>query len=332
MRFAQLALRPISSAALGLAIASAASAQVPDTGAGADINANVGQAADAGLDANAGQNNTNPLDTSSTTDVDANLDTNQDTNRVRANANIQADGTQADADVNVNSDRTQSDLPLNGDTDPSGATRELDIDGTSQSDADLNDSRARSNTGVDARQNLNASRDAFGVTFDSSVTDRLVIQEALPNSAAARIGLQAGDRIIGFNGRTYADVNRFNADLAGFSSNSDIPIIYERNGRVYTRNIRLSGQNGYRNDRLYDGNQSHSAGRPMYGVSDSEFVDQSGAVNGEYSGQIVGGDNCCGGGNLAYPTANVYSHQDCYSHGRHHGRHHGRRGRHMRAW
>jgi len=129
--------------------------------------------------------------------------------------------------------------------------------------------------GSNATTNLNP----FGATFDSNSTDRLIIQNLQANSAASRLGLQAGDRIIELNGQTYTDVNQFDRDLAQLNANTDVPIIYERNGMRYTKSFRMSAQNpqqrynepaygnqDFRNQSDNAGQLSHSAARPMYGT------------------------------------------------------------------
>ena len=221
-----------------------------------------------------------------------------------------------------------------------GAAANINAD-VGQDGANARGTNLDTNAGVDTNANIeqrlggNANQDAFGVTFDSSVNNGLVVQEALPNSAASRIGLRAGDRIIGFNGRTYSDVDGFNADLARFNSNSNTPIIYERDGRLYTRNIRLSGQNNVRSGSGYDNSydnsgQSHSVGRPNYGVSESMSGNVSDTMNGGYSGQNTGDGSCCGG-STGYQPAAVYSDPCRNSRGHNRGHHRGRRTRHGRG-
>lgn len=186
--------------------------------------------------------------------------------------------------------------------------------------------------GVDALQNrANVSQDSnatinanpFGATFDSNSTDRLIIQNLQPNSTASRLGLRTGDRIIGFNGQTYTDVNQFDRDLTQLNGNSDVPFIYERNGQRFTQPFRMSASNGQQTYGSSDnGNQgwsaqsgsigqiSYSANRPVYGLSNS---------NGYESGSSYG-SACCG--------ESVHS-QQCCSVQHHRGHHHsGRRHRH----
>lgn len=159
------------------------------------------------------------------------------------------------------------------------------------------DVRSTTNVRVDGRQNLpNGSADVspFGATFDSAITDRIVIRDLQPNSTASRLGLQAGDRIIGFNGQTYTDANQFNRDLARLDKNADVPMIYERNGQRFTQRLRMPAINAQQsgNDGSY-GNQGwngqpdqglHSANRPVYGASS----------NSSYSGGMYQGQSCSG--------------------------------------
>lgn len=324
--------RSLTWAAMGLSLAAVASGQDIDTNAAAGANANIGQdsvdaaanaAPGARVDANAG----------------VNLDPQADSNRIGANAGVQsgktqvggelnADGTRADAQINA--DGTRSDVQLNGDSAAAGATN--NVNGRSQLDVDVNGNRLQGGVNTNTGRGLNghANRDAFGVTFDSGVTNGLVVQQALPNSAAARIGLRTGDRIIGFNGRTYSNADGFNADLDGFNSNLDTPIIYERDGRLYTRNVRLSSQNSVRNGSgTFDGGQSgsnqisHSVGRPIYGESGA----MSGDNNGDYASQ-AGTSGYADGGNGVFQNASYHSRRCCDPCGHQHGR----RGRHGRSW
>lgn len=194
---------------------------------------------------------------------------------------------------------------------------------------------------MDALQNSTATTNAipFGATFDSSTTDRLIIQNLQPNSAAARLGLRTGDRIIGFNGQTYTDGNQFDRDLTQLNGNSDVPFIYERNGQRFTQRFRMSASNGQQTFNspccesqgwnTQSGNFGqifHSAGRPIYGMSSHNgytgdmhhgqgYVGVTGSGSGSYHGSA-----CCG--------ESVHSHQ-CCSLNRHHGHYQvGRRHRH----
>lgn len=156
-------------------------------------------------------------------------------------------------------------------------------------------------TGSNATTNLNP----FGATFDSSTTDRLIIQDLQANSAASRLGLQAGDRIIELNGQTYTDVDQFDRDLARLNGNTDVPITYERNGMRYTKSFRMSSQNpqqtyneptygnqGFNNQSHNSGQLSHSAARPMYGMEANPGYSGGAAAYGNNSYQ---GQACCGG-------------------------------------
>lgn len=327
MVFERMALKSFSWATMGLALAGVASGQDVNTGAAAGANANIGQ------DNSSAAANANV--------PGANLDANADANQVGANAGVQSNDTRAGAELNadgtradaqINADGTRPGVQLNGDRPAASATNNVDVNGRTQLDANVNGSQTRANTNNGQGLNVNANRDAFGVTFDSSVTDGLVIQQALPNSAAARLGLRKGDRIVDFNGRTYSNADGFNTDLDRFNSNSDMPITYERDGRRYTQNFRLSSQNGVRNSRgSYNSGQSHSgeifhsAGRPIYG--DSGSISGGANMDGGYSGQADAGGYSYGGGSV-YQASTSHSRHCCNPCGHQHGR----RGRHGRAW
>ena len=272
--------------------------------AGVASGQDVDTGAAAGINTNSGQDNASAAANIPGANVGVSLDAKADANRIGANGGVQTNDTRAGAELNA--------------------------------DGNVNGSQNRANSTNGQGANLNANRDAFGVTFDSSVTDGLVIQQALPNSAASRIGLRAGDRIIGVNGRTYRNADGFNTELDRFNSNSDTPIIYEREGRLYTQNFRLSSQNGVRNSsgpnygsQSYSGQMSHSVGRPIYGVSDS--MPSSGTANaaGDYGQAGTGGYSH--GGSSVYQSGSFSSGHCCQPCGGHHN-HHGRRGRHGRSW
>ncbi|MEJ7590026.1 MAG: PDZ domain-containing protein [Planctomycetaceae bacterium] len=186
----------------------------------------------------------------------------------------------------------------------------------------------------------------FGATFDSNSTNRLIIRDLQANSAASRLGLQAGDRIIGFNGQTYTDVNQFERDLGRLNGNTDMPIIYERNGMRYTKNFRMSSQNDQQtyngpaygnqgsNTQSYNsGQESHSAARPIYGMPSN-----SGYLGGMDPNQgYAGGAAACGNNSYqsqACCVGSVNIEQCCSGHhdgGRHQGGHHHGGRRHRRC-
>jgi hypothetical protein len=82
-------------------------------------------------------------------------------------------------------------------------------------------------------------RPALGVSFRSQ-GEALVISRVYPNSPAARMGLRAGDRIVGFNGQDFDDTQIF-VDAAGQASlDDDAEIIYLRDGQTMTGNVRFA--------------------------------------------------------------------------------------------
>lgn len=190
-------------------------------------------------------------------------------------------------------------------------------------------------SGDQNRGNATTNSNPFGATFDSNTTDRLIIQNLQANSAASRLGLQAGDRIIELNGQTYTDVNQFDRDLAQLNANTDVPIIYERNGMRYTKSFRMSSQNpqqrynepaygnqDIRNQSDSAGQLSHSADRPMNGSpSNGAYRGGMEPNQGHYGGVTTYGNHsyqgqvCCG--------APVYVEQCGVGH-RHGGRRHRR--------
>ena len=229
----------------------------------------------------------------------------------------------AAADVKTNVDNTISDAQKSDVQAGSGATvgadgQKVDSSVKSNVNADVNGLSNPSTVplGSNGTNNVNP----FGATFDSTTTDRLIIRDLQANSAASRLGLQAGDRIIGLNGQIYNDVSQFDRELAQLNGNTDMPIIYERNGVRYTKNFRMSLQN----DQQFDigpsnGNQGsnfHSVARPDYGMSS----------NSGYSGGMESNQGYMSGtaayGNNSYPGQALYAgsahaqHRDI---GHHHG-------------
>ena len=198
------------------------------------------------------------------------------------------------------------------------------------------ESNVKNNAGVDnpstdpQDSNATSNLNNFGATFDSNATDRLIIQDLQANSTASRLGLQAGDRIIEFNGQTYTDARQFDRDLAQLNGNADIPVVYERNGMRHTKSFRMSSQNTqqpYGNQgsgNQYDNSEplSHSAARPMYGTpSNNGYSGGMESHPGYPGGAAAYGNNshhsqlCCG--------APVHARQ-CGSGHRHGGRRHRR--------
>ncbi len=286
--------RSFSVAAIGLALSGVAVGQVGGPGLG---NGSVDP--DAQIDANATADAAAAADTSATSNVDKTL-------------GAQTDGVQLGSDTTAGTNRPN-----------------LNTDVQSNSSTDVSAQQNR----IEGSQTSNAAANAnpFGATFDSQTTDRLVIQELQPNSTASRLGLQTGDRIIGFNGQTYTDVNQFDRDLSRLDRNSDFPMIYERNGQRYTQrfrmpasDIRQSSNGGAYGNQNWNGQSGlgvHSVNRPVYGASYHNGNSGGMYHNQGYSGVTAGTDNgsqygsaCCGGMAQVQHSYSGYSH-----HGRHHG-------------
>ncbi len=314
MSLSKIVKNSVSWAAMACALTGVAVAQIPDVGVGAAASGNGGQIA-----AEATNGATVPPAA-----VDAAAKVNGDLQSVDTNTGVQSNQIQAGGNAAIRNDGVNVDSNLN-------------------SNANVGENRLNSNTGVTGSQNgvrLNqgttgsSSLNPFGATFDARATDRLVIQDSAPNSAAARLGLQAGDRIIGVNGRTYTDVNQFNQDLGRLNGNNSVPIIYERNGQVYTRNFQPQFNNGQQSyngstygnhgssNPSYDSAQiSHSVGRPTYGGQGNSgyyggMVQNQGYAGGSagYGSSFSQNQTCC-----AQPVA---VHMCC-----HRTHHHGHRNR-----
>ncbi len=241
---------------------------------------------------------------------------------------------------------TSANVNAKGITNPVAGAQVDGINGSVDAAARVNgqninsDVQSNTNAGVNALQNranvsqnsdVTANTNPFGATFDSGTSDRIIIQNLQPNSAASRLGLQAGDRIVDFNGQAYTDVSQFNRDLVQLNGNTDVPITYERNGQRFTQRFRMSGQqaNGsltYGNPRSNTqsgsfGQISYSANRPSYGVSPSngytgDMYQNQGYVGVNGHGSVSGYTSACCG-------ESVHT-QQCCSVTRHHrgGRRH----------
>ncbi len=288
--------RSFSVATIGLALSGVAVGQVAGPGLG---NGSIDP--DAQIDANVTADAAAAADTNATSNVDKAL-------------GAQNDGVQLDSDATAGTNRPNLNTDVQSSSDAEVIARQNRIEGSQTS-------------------NAAANSNPFGATFHSQTTDRLVIQELQPNSTASRLGLQAGDRIIGFNGQTYNDVSQFDRDLARLDRNSDFPMIYERDGKRYTQRFRMpasdvqqsfnDGSNGNQAWNGQSGSGFHSANRPVYGASYN-----NGNSGGMYHGQnhmgVTGGigngseygSACCGG---------MVQVQHSYSGHSYHGRHHGGR-------
>lgn len=238
----------------------------------------------------------------------------------------------ADVDVKNSVDNTisgaqKSDVQAGSNATLGTGGQKVDSSVNSNVNAGLNGLGDSATAQVGANGTNNVS--PFGATFDSNTTDRLIIRDLQANSVASRLGLQAGDRIIGLNGQTYTDVTQFDRDLAQLNGNTDMPIIYERNGMRYTKNFRMSQQDAQQshsgpiygiqgsNNQSYNSEQvSHSVNRPDYGTS----------FNNGYSGEMTPNQGCCGVtptyGNNFHPGQAVCCasvHVQQYGSGHHHG-------------
>lgn len=209
---------------------------------------------------------------------------------------VDASGTGADASAQTNNNQPTVDAAASAATPGDGSGADADIDANNES------------------QIRRFKSDQLGATFDSNYNDDLVIQNSPSGSEAARIGLLPGDRIIEVNGKTYNDVDSLNQDLSRWNSNTDIPIIFERNGRRYTQTFRLPAQDGqrtYRNptqpnqlndNRAVDSQSiSYSANRPDYNMA------------GNYSNDPAGGGGYGSTVGVAPCGPNPWSGQSCYN-------------------
>jgi hypothetical protein len=75
-----------------------------------------------------------------------------------------------------------------------------------------------------------SSRAALGITLDAR-GDNVAIGRVLPNSPAARIGLQPGDVIVSIDGQPVRSADVFLSHVSGLDPNGRSKIVVRRNGR-----------------------------------------------------------------------------------------------------
>lgn len=295
----RIVLKTISCAAMSLAVVNVANAQTLDAGLGAGTDSAAAQVAAKapGIDESA-TINANADVTSPAVGVNANVN--------GANVGANADGSQAAAQLNANGVNVQGRADRNGISTGSDVNSNIRAGAISANGA-LNNSLRASN------------QDTFGATFDTNVSDGLVIRQSNPNSVSSRLGLRAGDRIIGFNGRRYSDVNQFQTDLNTFNANTEMPIIYERDGAIFTDRVRLSNTGS--GQQTYSDGQMHSANRPIYNVSQSMMSGNTEYSMGNGCGvpvQAAGYSNVVN--DFSPVMNNQYAHHHCHR-ARHRNRH-----------
>lgn len=137
-----------------------------------------------------------------------------------------------------------------------------------------------------------SSRAALGVTFDSA-DDAMVVTNVEANSPAAQAGLQAGDRIISFNGREFDSRQEFITAVQGSQLDSQAQLVIERNGQRQNLDVRMGSWNrvypstAWNQGGFYGQSQPYHAMRPAF--------DDPAAAGAYPQGHIYGGtfNNCC---------------------------------------
>ena len=79
--------------------------------------------------------------------------------------------------------------------------------------------------------------------FDVKAQKGAFISEVLPNSAAAKAGLKAGDIITGLNGQTINSFSELRAKIATTGAGKEMDITYLRDGKSNTVKVKLQADN-----------------------------------------------------------------------------------------
>jgi hypothetical protein len=145
-----------------------------------------------------------------------------------------------------------------------------------------------------------STRAALGVTLAEDMT----INRVQPGSPAARMGLQAGDRLITLNGEHFDSADNFIDGISQQPLDQDVEIVFDRNGQESRMTGRLDSW-----QMVFSGNsnaQSYSAMRPI----------NNGTMNGATaapSGTVSSDNCCCGDGQAAYPATIDYGYAPTWS-------------------
>ncbi len=130
---------------------------------------------------------------------------------------------------------------------------------------------------------------------DASNTDQpgVVVRALVPESAAARAGLREGDRITSLGGKEVADANQLREALIAFDPDSDVQVLYHRDGESRSVNVTLGKQTSYVPDSLPAGHTPQDATgieRPATGAIDINIPEATNKclayVPGNYHPQV----------------------------------------------
>jgi predicted metalloprotease with PDZ domain len=97
---------------------------------------------------------------------------------------------------------------------------------------------AQANTNANAHANAQARRAGLGFKINAQGNQGLVIGGLNNNSAAARAGLRANDRIVSIDGRRFTSANQVRGYLA-MQGGRQVPIVVDRGGQQTTIQLAL---------------------------------------------------------------------------------------------
>ncbi len=230
----------------------------------------------------------------------------------RADAAVEAEAQAGPAEAGVQADPTRPEAAAGAQVQPDAgpqvrpqAEAEAGIDQPpalpepdARRDAEM---RSRDNLGPNQQNAQASNRRALGVLLDAQ-GDGVVITEVNPQSPAAQIGLQPGDRIISMNGREFDSRDQFISAVGTYESDEPVELIIDRNGERQA----LSGQLGAWDD-IFGQQRPYAAMRPNF-----DEAPQGQFPQGQYHGEAIPQGQFHGGGYVT-PCDTYYGYGTYYA-------------------
>lgn len=154
---------------------------------------------------------------------------------------------ETNANINSPTDQRNPDNQFNNRTNTSVRTNANLQDGNINAQGDVRNGTQFNQTQRQQDRNFDQNNDAqsdssLGIMLDDN-SDQLIVSDIQQDSAAARMGLRQGDRIVRFNNRDFNDRRAFEEAMMNVPRDSQATIVYERGGQRYTRNAWLGQPN-----------------------------------------------------------------------------------------